>query len=253
MTRRQILAATDGSPTGHHAVATARRLATELGATLDVLRVVHGTDSPTVDADGTQLRTGIPGIEIVRRAEEIGAELLVLGRFLRGSAAQPCLGLTADAVVRRSQIPCLFVPENQSCFEQVFAAVDGTERGLRVLEEARQVLRWATAVQLHAVTVEPRDGPATAAGPAVMAPPSAREARVRDWMRHCGNGTVAPVDLVVLSGDPVADILGQIENPQDALLVVGNHRGGPAGVVTSTGVGRALLYTAPCAVLTIPL
>jgi nucleotide-binding universal stress UspA family protein len=72
-------------------------------------------------------------------------------------------------------------------------------------------------------------------------------------MDNRGNGEAARMDLVVLSGDPVTGILGQIENPQDALLVVGNHRGGPAGVVASTGVGRALLYRAPCAVVTIPL
>lgn len=253
MTRRQILAATDGSLTGQHAVAVARRLATDLGASLDVLRVVHGTDSPARDADGTHLRTGIPGIEIVRRAEEIGAELLVLGRFLRGSASRPRLGLTADAVVRRSQIPCLFIPENQDHFAQVFAAVDGTERGLRVLDEARQALSWAEAARLCAVTVEPRSGPEPEVSAAVVAPPSAREERVRGWMHHRGNGEVARMDLVVLSGDPVPVILRQIDHPEDALLVVGNHRGGPAGVVTSTGVGRALLYTVPCAVLTVPL
>lgn len=253
MTRRRILVANDGSPTGEHAVTIARRLATELGASLDVLRVVHGTECPTRDADGTHLRTGIPGIEIVRRAEEIGADLVVLGRFLRGSATHPRLGLTADAVVRRSQIPCLFVPENQDRFDQVFAAVDGTERGLRVLEEAQQVLCWTDAAQVRAVTVEPCFGPAPESGAAVVAPPSAREARVRGWMQHRGNGMVTGVDLVVLSGDPVASILRQIDRPRDALLVVGNHRGGPAGVVTSTGVGRALLYTAPCAVLTVPL
>ncbi len=253
MTRRQILAATDGSLTGQHAVAIARRLAADLGASLDVLRVVHGTDSPDRDSDGTHLRTGIPGIEIVRRSEQIGAELLVLGRFLRGSATHPRLGLTADAVVRRSPIPCLFIPENQDHFARVFAAVDGTERGLRVLEEARQVLSWTDASRLCAVTVEPRHGPEPVAGVAVVAPPSAREARVRSWMHHRGNGEVARMDLVVLSGDPVPSILHEITHPEDALLVVGNHRGGPAGVVTSTGVGRALLYTAPCAVLTVPL
>ncbi|PKL94056.1 MAG: hypothetical protein CVV20_00520 [Gemmatimonadetes bacterium HGW-Gemmatimonadetes-1] len=253
MTRKHILAATDGSRTGQHAVAIARRLATDLGAGLDVLRVVHGTDSPRVDAEGTQLRTGIPGIEIVRRAEEIGADLLVLGRFLRGSAAHPQLGLTADAVVRRSQVPCLFVPENQNRFAQLFAAADGTERGLRVLDEAHQLLSWTEAVRWSAVTVEPQQGGEPDVGAAKVALPSAREERLRGWMLHRGDGEAARMDLVVLSGDPVTGILGQIENSQDALLVVGNHRGGPAGVVASTGVGRALLYRAPCAVVTIPL
>ena len=253
MTRRQILAATDGSTAGQHAVTVARRLATELGATLEVLRVVHGTGTPPMDTDGTHLCTGIPGIEIVRRAEEIGAEGLVLGRFLRGSATHPRLGLTADAVARRSQVPCLFVPENQGRFAQVFAAVDGTERGLRVLEEAERVRRWTGVARVHAVTVEPCDTPVPASDSTVMVPLSAREERVRGWMRRGGNGAAAPVDLLVRSGDPVGCILREIAHPPEALLVVGNHRGGPAGVVTSTGVGRALLYTAPCAVLTVPL
>ena len=53
---------------------------------------------------------GLPGIEIGRFAEHVRADLLVLGRKQRSRGQRLLLGDTADAVARRSRIPCLFVP-----------------------------------------------------------------------------------------------------------------------------------------------
>lgn len=252
MVSRRILAATDDSPAGSHAVARATHVSKVINGQMEILQVVSGPRAPqSVPDDGRRVCTGIPGIEIVHRAEAFGANLLILGRHLRGALGKPHLGPTADAVVRRSPVPCLFVPVGQTGFGDIVVALDGTERGFRVLECAERVYPWLEAKWIRVVTVEPLRHRDATTGEAYS--PSGREVRLQGWMESRETGIAQPDDLTVHYGDPVGGVLGMIGHPEGSLLVVGYHRGGPAGVVTSTGVGRALLYTAPCAVLTVPL
>ena len=142
MQLRHIVAATDESDAGRQAVWTARALAARAGARVTVLRVVPLDDcqSPLaleqlerwVESDLPRLEAapptayalayGLPGIEIARFAEQVHADLVVLGRKARSRLARLLMGDTADAVARRSRIPCLFVPPRCPSIRRIMAA-----------------------------------------------------------------------------------------------------------------------------------
>ena len=167
MVIRHVVVASDESPEGHGALEAAAALAAHGGARLTVLHVaiaseeamsgtrVPGTAAPperSVQALRqrypelrAEARTayGIPAIEISRFAEDQMADLLVLGRKQRSQATRLLLGDTADAVVRRSPVCCLFVPQGRHAFTRILVALDGTERGLAALYGAMALARLA--------------------------------------------------------------------------------------------------------------
>jgi nucleotide-binding universal stress UspA family protein len=58
---------------------------------------------------------------------------------------------------------------------------------------------------------------------------------------------------VILRGPIVGSLIQEVTTFRADVLVVGNHRGGPAGVIEGGSTARRLAHEAPCAVLTIPL
>lgn len=279
---RQILAAADDSAEGRAAILAAARLARASGGTVTVLAVTETngpdtpgqerrkglrgftqsvleemTDPPPVDH---AVVAGLPGIEICRFAEEHGSDLILLGRKRRTEQQRLLIGDTADAVARRSALPCLFVPAGQGSLTRVIAALDGTERGFGVLLAAVEFTREIGG-RLRAVTVEPAH---ENKGAATHMPTgrSARLAEVIGELRtsldppHAPRGRSA-VDhgevLVIRQGHVVEEITREIDDSGADVVIVGYHRGGPAGIIETGSVSRRLTHEAPCAVLTIPL
>jgi nucleotide-binding universal stress UspA family protein len=199
---------------------------------------------PTWRAPEHVAAVGVPGIEIARFAEKASADLLVLGRKQRSTAARLLVGDTADAVARRSRVPCLFVPAPLGVPTTVLVALDGTARGLAVLAATRSIAQ-ALDARLALITVEPArpDEPLELAGSL----PAARSANLRRMLNGDGD------TLRVRRGDVVAEILREVTATEAQVLAVGYHRGGPPGVLEVGSVARQLAHSAPCAVLTIPL
>ena len=193
---------------------------------------------------------GLPGVEIGRFAESEGASLVVLGRKPRTSRTRLLLGDTADAVARRSRLPCLFVQPEARPIRYVLAAGDGTDRGVSVIAEA-----CAFAIDIRAelriVTVErvyPGE-PADLAG----ALPSERSARLRAQVEAILGANCPDAPLDIRRGAVVEEVLAVVQETGSDALVVGYHRGGPPGIIDAGSVARRLVHTATCAVLTIPL
>jgi nucleotide-binding universal stress UspA family protein len=294
MELHHIAVATDESETGRHAVRVATSLAAQSHARLSVVTTltspVHA-DVPAHSGRGSSsepalqrlaqwlgpelaqadrhvtvelaITVGLPGVEIARFAEERQADLLVLGRTERSQAHRLLSGDTADAVARRSRVPCLFVPIRRDSLRRVLAALDGTERGLGVLTLATDFAR-ASGGSLRAVTVEPahHDEPE----PLATQLPSGRSARLAqalERLRISDPSTCAPWDgsgrgskdpvLRIRRGDPVSEILGEVSGSAADVLTIGYHRGGPPGVLEAGSVARRLAHAAPCVLLTVPL
>jgi nucleotide-binding universal stress UspA family protein len=289
MNLHHIVAAADESEAGHQAVRSAIDLAARARADVTVVRAVPvGTlavaGGATEDCDfagvgmerpstqdlhewiRTELRAqrepphveigiaaGVPAIEICRLAERRQADLLVLGRKQRSQLGRLLLGDTADAVARRSGVPCLFVPPDSGPFRQVLVALDGSERGMVVLGGALGFALGAGA-SLRMMTVEaspPEEGPGLP--PAL---PGTRSARLESALQALLARTPVPgaVPAVeVRRGEIVEQILATVPAIGADVLVIGYHRGGLPGIVEGGSTGRHLLHTAPCAVLTIPL
>jgi nucleotide-binding universal stress UspA family protein len=267
--------ATDESDAGRQAVRAGLDLAGRAGAKVTVMRVVSlpatpligamagGVENAELDAAGTALERlqrwlsadvlpagddlpvalgiafGVPGIEICRFAEQRDADLLVLGRKQRSPLARLLLGDTADAVVRRSRVPCLFVQPGSRPIREILVALDGTERGMRVLAGARAV---ADAVRAHArvVTVEEEE-PSEALAPA---PPRARSLELERRVE----GSVG-----IRRGPIVKEILAEVVERAPDMLAIGYHLGGPPGIIEGSSIARQLIHTAPVSVLAIPL
>jgi nucleotide-binding universal stress UspA family protein len=81
-----------------------------------------------------------------------------------------------------------------------------------------------------------------------LATPGARSARIQADV-----GRTIAVDLEVRRGEVAEQILRAAEDGACDVLVIGCHRGGPAGVIEAGSPGRRVIPQAPCAVLTVPL
>jgi nucleotide-binding universal stress UspA family protein len=193
---------------------------------------------------------GIPGVEIGRFAEDSGASLLVLGRKQRTQLTRLLLGDTADSVARRSRLPCLFVPPEARPIRRILAALDGTHRGLRVLEAAAR-FAGSIGAELRVVTVER----APAGEPLVpgLAPPLERSVRLGAQVRSVLGTEYPGTELDIRRGAIVDQVLAAVDDNDADALVIGYHRGGPPGPLEAGSTGRRLAHTAHCAVLSIPL
>ena len=103
------------------------------------------------------MAAGIPGVEICRVRRRCWGRPVVLGRKRHSPMMRLLLGDTADAVARRSRVPCLFVPSGSGEVRQVLAALDGTARGINVLTETCDFAKAAGST-LRTMTVEQTPG-----------------------------------------------------------------------------------------------
>ena len=289
MNLHHILAATDESEAGRQAVRSAIDLALRARARVTVMRAVPvaamtvaagaadaydlsrieedrvaiqrlqqwiGSDLPAQgEPPPVELATafGVPGIAICRLADQREADLVVLGRKQRSQLVRLLFGDTAEAVARRSRVPCLFVPPTSGPLRRMLVALDGSERGMVVLKEACGFARGAGA-SLQVVTVEagPADEPAVLASTLPVVRNTKLDSRVQALLaREAVAGDVPAVE--VRRGGIVDHILSAVHASGPDVLVIGYHRGGPPGIIKASGTARQLAHTAPCAVLTIPL
>lgn len=255
---KRFLAATDGTRYGEHAVAIASSLAQRAGGEFARLEVEAAVPSwepglerwrEATTAGGTTTRIrGLPGIEIVHQAESWGADLVVLGRPEHLAERAVTLGPTSDTVIRRRAGVSLFVPPQTHGIKRVLIALDGSFRGLGALGPTKAFLQL-TGARAFAICVLP--GPEPGAAEASVATPARSElARVLVERLQLASG---PCDFLVRWGDPLREILTMRELTRADLLVLGVRRGGAPGDLGSGHVGRDLLQTAPCAVLTVPI
>jgi nucleotide-binding universal stress UspA family protein len=285
MRLRHILAATDESDAGRRAVRAAIDLASHASARVTVLRVLATEASGRLVGVGTgaaenksgeaacsylqrwleagvltpgeiyavelAVAAGIPGVEICRVAEQSGADLIVLGRKRHSPLMRMLLGDTADAVARRSQVPCLFIPPGSGEIRRILAALDGTTRGISVLTETCDFAE-ATGAALKTVTVEqiPAGEPPHLVVDLPVARSSTLQSRVQEALLR-KNLDHAP--LAIRRGDVLERVLAEVQETGADVLAIGYRRGGPPGVLEAGSTARRLAHVAPCAVLTIPL
>ena len=289
MPLRHILAATDESEAGRQAVRSAVRLGSRAGAGVTILRVLSegvtpgrvilrssreaesgdqdksalgrlrrwletGVLSPAeLEAIRLGIAYGVPGIEICRVAEQVHADLLVVGRKPHSPMARLLLGDTADAVARRSRVPCLFVPPGSLPPGTVLVAVDGSDRGMRVLNQACDFARYVGS-EVTTVTVEGRPAGGTLELELVASVPETRSALLQSRVHQVLAREGFPeAPLTVARGNVVESIVREIQDTGANILAIGYHRGGPPGVIEAGSNARRLAHVVPCTVLTIPL
>ena len=279
MDLKHIVAATDESEAGRQGVRAALALSAHTGARVTIMRTVANRAAavgsapslePAVDDDvestierlqrwieadlassGVGARVsfavthGLPGVEIGHFAERERADLLVLGRKQRSLMARLVVGDTADAVARRSMLPCLFVHGAGVLPREVLAAVEPSDRSMAVLAVAHSFAHQLDA-SLGVLTVEPRHSHEPAHLAAAV--PDGRSVRLGSRVQ-----AIAGLELEVRRGEPVAEIVAAVTEHRPDVLVIGCHRGGPPGIIDAGSTARRLAHTAPCTILTVPL
>lgn len=278
-----ILVATDATLGGRHAVRIGAALANRSGADLLVMTVKppdeNGSgrsagqlltsrserDRPSADLadffdwlgpdspNGSEVAVafGVPGIEIVRVAQQRSANLIVIGRRPRAPQHPLRLGDTADALVRRSDTPVLSVPPQIERFGSALIAIDGSKRSAVILERGMALIGALDIEAIRVVTVETApDDERSASGQ-----PTGRTLRLERSLEQyravASQGS--SVALTVRRGAVVDEVLSEVEERHPDMLVIGYRRGGPARLVAPSEIARNLLYSSPTAVLTVPL
>jgi nucleotide-binding universal stress UspA family protein len=232
---RSILVATDLGPTSGPAVRTAARLAPLAGAELHLL---HATDTAIADGAGRlkeQLRlavdgapeaasvrvsSGDPAATILERAEQVAADVIILGPHRRSDVGGE-MGSTAAAVVRGARCPCLVAATDLRLpLEHVTVPIDLSE----VAEGALMVaLSWASALR-------PRTGTAAVVAlhvapggdPAVTQAVRDEVARARE--RVGASAYVEIREVIAPGSDPAAEILRHLREEGGDLVVMGTRR-----------------------------
>jgi len=188
--------------------------------------------------DGAHRVPGLPGIELPRYAESVGADLLILGRRTRDGSSPP-LGATGDAVVRRSRVPCLLIPPHVPVPRTILLALDPGPRGGAVKDFT---IAFATAAGIELRCVSVKRVPGARRGPA----PSTREALTAcDSAGHCLRRW--------REGELSTEILAEAEDVAADAVAFGVHRGGQLGAAWQLGVSHHLVREARTALLTVPL
>ena len=246
---RMTIVAVDGQPSGAGAFTELDGLA---GSRSEADRDRIGRWAGTEVEDlpwSAEIRAGLPGIEISRFAEEARVDLLVLVRKPRSQLSRVLSGDTVDAVLRRSVVPCLVIPPAELDCRGFLAAVDGTERGMVVLNEALAIAR-ALQQPVVPITVEPErtNEPARLAAQI----PTGRSVQLQHAVGVLAeHGGLEPVHI--RRGDVVTELLGEIQDRPGFGIAIGYHRGGPSGLIEGGSIGRKLVHQSPAPVLTIPL
>ncbi|HET6797416.1 MAG TPA: universal stress protein, partial [Gemmatimonadales bacterium] len=274
MLLQHILAAADESDAGRQAIKTAAHLAARASARLTILRVMTvkassqvvtvGPESTAINEWDTEtalgrlrrwleadalpsqaqqpyelgLAYGIPGIEICRFAERAQVDLLVLGRKRHSRMMRLLLGDTADAVARRSRLPSLFVSPGAGEIEKVLVALDGSDRGMNVLNQSCDFARYSGAA-VQAVTVEPKaaDEPLQLVTDLPLARSASLQTRVREVLAREG---FPDAPLAIRRGDILERVVVEAQETEADVLAIGFHRGGAPGVLEAGSTARRL-------------
>ncbi|WP_435345186.1 universal stress protein [Haloarchaeobius sp. HRN-SO-5] len=182
---QRVLIAVDGSECATRAAQAGIDVAATYGARVDVVAAVHreldeaqaetvlaDVESLAADADvdvETHVATGHPATVVVSLADDIDADVVVMGRHGHGGVRERILGSVTDRVLRSTQRHVLTVPVGSSRigdYENVLLPTDGSEAAAAAAAPAVDVAEQygATLHLLTVVDVRREAGPFSAGG-----------------------------------------------------------------------------------------
>ena len=288
---RRILCPSDLSGYSARALAQARRIAERRGSSLTVLHVIP-TTVPTaggfaaftnpallypdvrehalsalrrsVERTGparlpaeVEVREGVPAEEILKRARDLPADLLVIGTHGRGGFEKWVLGSVTERVLRKARCPVLAVPargalpRGPALFDPILWATDFSAPSTAALAHAVSLARLdrARLLLLHVVSH------ASEAGEPGSRPDLAAELqeRAREWLRSCVPTQVrsqCPVEEIVGVGKAHREIV-RIARERGAQLIVMGAQGADAlDAMIFGSTAQRVMKMSPCPVLT---
>ena len=209
-----------------------------------------------------EVRLGWAPESLAITAEEIGAELVVVGAHRKRVTPSDELGNTCSAIVRKTHVPVLvWRPVINDSDKTILAALDLREGSAPVAATGAKYASYfgARLLLLHAI-------PSTLHGSlrAVSTAPKVEEA-MRDLENEARRDALAripedlreglPVQVAIVRGKPVVShILNTAEREAADLIVIGKyHAPGLVARVLLGGITAAVIQNANCSVLTVPV
>jgi nucleotide-binding universal stress UspA family protein len=289
---RRVLCPVDFSEESRRALEHAAAIARHWGSQLSVLHVyqaaspfdvVPSSDETAVtDPQLNMLRTALQNFvrpiagdsatvrllhgaaarrPIVREADAIDADLLVIGSHARGGVERFLLGSTSDSVVRTAACPVLVVPADagpahDGRFRRILCGIDFSAPSLRAYRYAMQLASAdAEVTLLHAIEMpaELRDRQIAAAFD-VEAVRAAAEAAARQRLEALSPGRdrpAIPIRAHVAEGPAHRRIIDTALQQHADLIVLGTHGRNVLDRWIFGSNTRAVLRDASCPVLTV--
>jgi nucleotide-binding universal stress UspA family protein len=236
-------------------------LAAAGGAEVVAVRVVAGSASTTATVgESTIVVSGAPARSILVAAEEVAADVIVVGRRGAGGYDELRLGSTAHQVAELADRPVAVVPNTVGPdptgwpVSVIAVGHDGSSVAVAAVSWTvpLAVASASSVVLVHAVELAPAFA---AAGLADDAYESARSRRVEvvesEWCAPLRAAGVA-YETVVADGGPAVVLLDAVRTRGADLLVVGRQAHGSfPGMAMGSVAHRALGY-APCPTVVVP-
>lgn len=294
---KRILLATDGSEDARAALRTAREMSRSLGSELHVVsaRSVPSmyyaepfpvgpekwemlTDIAREEAEkcveeqraelegggaqvsGVHAAVGRPDERIVATAEEVGADLILVGSRGHGHLERALIGSVSDSVVRHAHCPVLVVRGDEEEREfppaRTLLATDGSEEA----DEAARVaaaLASGTGSELHVVRVLPTQFVTPYSHPYALEDYGASLEGAKEEVRVFLDAEKAKAEAAgvkdvryhVKMGRPDVEIVKLSERLEAALIVIGSRGRGGLRRALLGGTSHSVVRHAHCPVL----
>lgn len=211
---------------------------------------------PTV---ATHVQPGRPAPEILRLAQEVDADLIVVGEQGEARGISALLGSTAERVLFESTIPVLVARKpGDSPPRNLLVAIDTSEAGPRLLDWTGALLdRYdAKATLINVVDrlllADEMSGIPEAAVLRQMEG-DARTA-MREWLQQQIDTAGLPVGRVqakVSVGDPSYEIIAEAQRSGADLVLIGSRGGDIARTPLIGRIVNKVVRSAPCSVLVV--
>ncbi len=208
-------------------------------------------------------RVGAPTDTILRRIDEVSADLVVMTTHGRGPLGRAWMGSVADGVVRQAPCPVLLLrPQEEETplrLDRILVPLDGSGAAERALPQATLLARqWGS--RLHLASIIPT--PHSVSVPYLDASAEAEEVRQslgREYLEYLER-TAAPlresgfeVEVDAIRAEEVAQgLAGVLTRSGAGLLVMSTHgRGGVARLLLGS-VANRMIRSSPVPVLVVP-
>jgi nucleotide-binding universal stress UspA family protein len=276
---KRLLVPVDGSPLAEYALDTAAALARACGGTLGIIRaseprregIIDATVDYTVDpavrgyvrelaerlADEGDIATngavgvGAPAEVILRRARELGTDLIVMTTHGRTGLRRAWLGSVANEVLRTSHLPVLMLrgpeddvkrPARVEAYRRVLVPLDGSKMSAAVLPSAAVLARCGRGSVVLLRIVHPLPlyvaNAEMPAYPAAMIDP--------EVTRQLANNTQEELDGIAPAVADEYDVqvhalVVTAESAADGILDTAERQGADAIAMTTSGRGASRL------------
>lgn len=280
---RKILVGYDDSDQAKDALALGKQFANATGAELVLGGVFlihpmwHGGVDPILREEevefGRKLEAGANAAEAVAEAypstsparglhelaEEIGADLIVVGSAHHGPIGQALAGSVGEALLHGSPCAVAIAPRGYRehsgpSIDAIIVGFDGSAESGLALETASQLARAIGAkLKLVSVVEIPALGTGKSGADGYYALKDAVEQQMRDQLAEARNAVPEGIEVeaTLSSGDPVRELVDAASAPR-TLLVVGSRAYGPVQRVLAGSVSRRLVRSASCPLIVTP-